>query len=45
MKFQSEALKATREILPKNKSLIGFVGGYWTLFGYAVEGSHKRKYA
>ena len=41
MKFQSEALKATREILPKNKSLIGFVGGYWTLFGYAVEGSHK----
>jgi uroporphyrinogen decarboxylase len=41
MNFQSEALKATREVLPKDKSLIGFVGGYWTLFGYAVEGSHK----
>ena len=41
MDFQSHALKATREVLPKDKSLIGFVGGYWTLFGYAVEGSHK----
>lgn len=41
MSFQAGALKATREALPKNKSLIGFVGGYWTLFGYAVEGSHK----
>ena len=41
MSFQSDALKATRSVLPKDKSLIGFVGGYWTLFGYAVEGSHK----
>ena len=41
MSFQSDALKATRDVLPKDKSLIGFVGGYWTLFGYAVEGSHK----
>lgn len=39
--FQKLAVQATREILPKNKSLIGFVGGPWTLFGYAVEGSHK----
>jgi len=41
IKFQGEALKATREALPKDKSLIGFVGGFWTLFGYAVDGSHK----
>lgn len=41
IKFQGAALQATREALPKDKSLIGFVGGFWTLFGYAVDGSHK----
>lgn len=41
MNFQHEALKQTRELLPHNKSLIGFVGGPWTLFTYAVEGAHK----
>lgn len=40
LKFQSRALQLTREILPKNKSLIGFVGGLWTLFVYACEGGH-----
>jgi uroporphyrinogen decarboxylase len=40
MSFQKEALQQTRVILPSNKSLIGFVGGPWTLFVYAVEGSH-----
>jgi len=35
MQFQSEALKLTREKLSDNKSLIGFVGGPWTLLGYA----------
>jgi len=39
--FQKEAMKLTRDILPKNKSLIGFVGGPWTLFTYATEGSHS----
>jgi len=39
--FQGDAVRATRELLPKDKSLIGFVGGPWTLFVYAVEGSHK----
>jgi uroporphyrinogen decarboxylase len=39
--FQAEALQKTRAALPKEKSLIGFVGGPWTLFVYAVEGSHK----
>lgn len=40
MKFQKDAVKATRNILPTNKSLIGFIGGPWTLFVYGVEGSH-----
>lgn len=39
--FQGEAVRATRQLLPKDKSLIGFVGGPWTLFVYAVEGTHK----
>jgi len=41
LSFQKDCIKATREALRKDKSLIGFVGGFWTLFGYAVEGSHK----
>lgn len=39
--FQGEAVRATRQLLPNDKSLIGFVGGPWTLFVYAVEGTHK----
>jgi uroporphyrinogen decarboxylase len=39
--FQGEAMRATRERLPDDRSLIGFVGGPWTLFVYAVEGTHK----
>ena len=39
--FQGEALRATRQRLPADRSLIGFVGGPWTLFVYAVEGTHK----
>jgi uroporphyrinogen decarboxylase len=34
-------MRATRERLPLDRSLIGFVGGPWTLFVYAVEGTHK----
>lgn len=41
LKFQGEAMRLTRQKLPKDKSLIGFVGGTWTLFTYAVEGAHK----
>jgi uroporphyrinogen decarboxylase len=41
VKFQGPAVKRTRERLPQDKSLIGFVGGPWTLFTYAVEGEHK----
>lgn len=39
--FQKEAMQKTRQVLPAGKSLIGFVGGPWTLFTYAVEGEHK----
>jgi uroporphyrinogen-III decarboxylase len=39
--FQGEAVRATRDRLPDDRSLIGFVGGPWTLFVYAVEGTHK----
>jgi uroporphyrinogen decarboxylase len=38
--FQREAMAATRARLPRDKGLIGFVGGPWTLFVYAVEGTH-----
>jgi uroporphyrinogen decarboxylase len=41
LEFQKKAVECTRKVLPKNKSLIGFVGGPWTLFVYAVEGSHS----
>lgn len=41
LEFQREAMRLTREVLPKEKSLIGFVGGPWTLFVYAMEGSHQ----
>ncbi len=41
LRFQQDAVRATRSALPASKSLIGFVGGPFTLFTYAVEGSHK----
>jgi len=41
LQFQKAALLATRKVLPAEKSLIGFVGGPWTLFTYAVVGGHK----
>ena len=40
MAFQKEAMQITRSRLPSSKALIGFVGGPWTLFVYAMEGSH-----
>lgn len=41
LEFQAEALEQTRRRLPVDKSLIGFVGGPWTLYVYAVEGCHS----
>jgi len=39
--FQGDAVRATRERLPSSRSLIGFIGGPWTLFVYAIEGTHQ----
>lgn len=39
--FQKEACQLTRQRLAKDKSLIGFVGGPWTLFSYATVGHHE----
>lgn len=41
MFFQKEAMAETRRRLPADKSLIGFVGGPWTLFTFATQGTHK----
>lgn len=41
LKFQKVAMRSTREMLTREKSLVGFVGGPWTLFVYACEGSHS----
>jgi uroporphyrinogen decarboxylase len=40
LRFQHDAMVAVRARLPREKGLIGFVGGPWTLFVYAVEGTH-----
>ena len=40
LRFQADAIAETRRRLPEQKGLIGFVGGPWTLFVYAMEGSH-----
>lgn len=37
MQFQADAVVATRILLPKDKSLIGFVGGPWTLLKYGLD--------
>ncbi len=41
LEFQKTAMQLTRKALPSNKGLIGFVGGLWTLFTYAVDSDHK----
>ena len=39
--FQNKALLSLKNRLPKNKTLLGFVGAPFTLYSYAVEGSHS----
>ena len=39
--FQREAIQLTRDKLSDNKSLIGFVGGPYTLLKYAVGKKNK----
>ena len=41
LQFQAEALVRLRERLPRDCALIGFVGGPFTLYAYAVAGSHE----
>lgn len=39
--FQKEACSLIRKALPKERTLLGFVGGPWTLYTYAVDGGHS----
>lgn len=41
MEFQARALELLRARLPAATALIGFVGGPFTLYAYAVAGSHE----
>lgn len=41
LSFQSKAIELLKHRLPSSKGLIGFVGGPFTLFSYAVVGSHQ----
>jgi uroporphyrinogen decarboxylase len=41
IQFQFDGVKETRLVLPKDKSLIGFIGGPWTLFTYWMEQTHQ----
>jgi uroporphyrinogen decarboxylase len=43
--FQRDAIRETRARLAPEKALLGFVGGPWTLFVYAVEGTHAGRLA
>ena len=36
LKFQADALNLTRNALSNNKSLVGFIGGPWTLLSYGT---------
>lgn len=40
-RFQGDACKLLRDRLPKDVTLLGFVGAPFTLYTYAVEGSHS----
>jgi uroporphyrinogen decarboxylase len=39
-KFQKDACIELKKVLPDTKTLLGFVGAPFTLYAYAVEGSH-----
>jgi uroporphyrinogen decarboxylase len=41
MNFQAEAIVRLKQRLPRDRALIGFVGGPFTLYAYAVAGSHE----
>ena len=41
LEFQAEAIRLVRARLGADRALIGFVGGPFTLYAYAVAGSHE----
>jgi uroporphyrinogen decarboxylase len=41
LQFQFDAVKETRALLPNDRSLVGFIGGPWTLFTYWMEQTHQ----
>lgn len=41
LQFQADAIRLTRARLRRDKALIGFVGGPFTLYVYAAAGSHE----
>ena len=43
MGFQAEATRQTRKVLPADKSLLGFIGGPFTLYIFAVEGTAQKE--
>lgn len=43
MSFQKNAIKITRQRLAKDKSLIGFVGGLWTVLRFATGNNKENK--
>ena len=42
-KFQADALKLLKQKLPKEKGLIGFIGGPLTIYQFAISGSGKNE--
>lgn len=38
--FQAQAVKQIKQKMPEHKTLLGFVGAPFTLYAYAIEGSH-----
>ncbi|TQR33704.1 uroporphyrinogen decarboxylase [Campylobacter sp. MIT 99-7217] len=45
LSYVYDALKLTREKLPKEKALIGFCGSAWTIATYMIEGAGSKSYA
>ncbi|MFB1639056.1 uroporphyrinogen decarboxylase [Campylobacter sp. MRC_CM3] len=45
LNYVYDALKLTREKLPKDKALIGFCGSPWTIATYMIEGGGSKNYA
>ena len=43
--FQSEALRLTRMALADNKSLVGFVGGPWTILSYGMNIKNEKSFS